>query len=75
MDDEKYPVERELDGFYYRVKRGDKFVNRCFTDLTDEEQTDFLSRYEKEGLTRVCKMLASLLRQIGDQFGIVGRIE
>jgi hypothetical protein len=57
------------------VKRGDKFVNRCFTDLTDEEQTDFLSRYEKEGLTRVCKMLASLLRQIGDQFGIVGRIE
>ena len=75
MDNEKYPVERELDGFYYRVKRGEKFVNRCFTDLTDEEQTEFISRYEKEGLMRMCKTLASVLRQIGDQFGIMGKIE
>jgi len=69
------PVERKLDSFYYRVKRGEKFVARCFTDLTDEEQLEFMSKYEKEGLMRMCKELALIIRNIGDQFDIYGKHE
>ena len=67
-----YPTERNLDGFYYRVKRDDTYVSLCFTDLTEEEQTEFTNRYEKEGLQRMCKELAAILRNVGDQFDIVG---
>jgi hypothetical protein len=66
----QYPVERNLDGIYYRVKREDKYFSLCFSDLTDEEQTEFLSRLEKDGFTRMCKELAASLRRVGDQFDI-----
>ena len=66
----QYPVERNLDGFYYRVERDGKYVNRCFTDLTGDEQTEFLSRLEKDGFIRMCKELAASLRRVGDQFDI-----
>ena len=75
MDVEKYPKERNLDGFYYRVERDGKYVNRCFSDLTDEEQTEFLSRIEKDGFIRMCKELAAIIRRIDDQFGIMGESE
>jgi hypothetical protein len=75
MSSDNYPEERNLDGFFYRVERNGKFVNRCFSDLTDEEQPDFLSRIEKDGYIRMCKELSAILRRIGDQFGIMGRNE
>lgn len=34
----KYPVPRKLDGVYTRIIRDGKPVNRCFSDLTSEEQ-------------------------------------
>ena len=68
--EEKNP--RGLDGFYLRVKRGDKYVNRCFTDLTKEEQEKWLAKLSDEGLRRMVMELARIIRQIGDQFEIVG---
>lgn len=66
--DEKKP--RGLDGFYLRVKRGDRYVNRCFSDLTEEEQDNWLAKLSDEGLRRMCKELARVLRHLGDEFGI-----
>lgn len=46
----KYPVPRELDGVYSRVIRDGKPVNRCFSDLTSEEQERFMQNLDKNGL-------------------------
>jgi len=49
-------------------------MKRCsisFSDLTSDEQDQFLSRLEAEGLRRMCKLLAGDLRAIGDKFDIV----
>ena len=74
MDDREkleYKEPRGLDGFYLRVKRGDRYVNRCFSDLTEEEQDNWLARLSDEGLRRMCKGLAEALRRLGDEFDIM----
>lgn len=43
-------LKRDLDGFYLRVHRDGKWCNRCFTDLTEEEQRKWLERLHGEGL-------------------------
>jgi len=73
MTFDNYPVVRELDGIYIRVERDGKWCNRCFTDLTDEEQQNFLGSLDTEGLQRMCLILAGILRKVCDQFGIAGR--
>ena len=30
-------MDRNLDGIYFRVQRDEKWVNACFSDLTQEE--------------------------------------
>ena len=65
-------MNRNLDGIYFRVKRGDEYENVCFTDLTDEE----LERISVERLASwwqgVAMHLRGRLRDIGEQFDIVG---
>jgi len=73
MSTEIYPKERELDGIFYRVKRNGKSYSICFSDLTEQEQDKILADYDEESLRRMCKILASTLRTIGDQFGIMGK--
>lgn len=41
-------MNRELTGIYYRVKRGDKYENIDFTDLTFEEQQEILDDKNKD---------------------------
>lgn len=41
-------MERELTGIYFRAKRGDKYENIDFTDLTVEEQLDILNDENKD---------------------------
>ena len=57
-----YPPVFELDGTYVRVKRDGKWINRCFSDLTDEEQANFLATLSSDGLKRLCLHLADCLR-------------
>jgi len=71
MNNEIYPKERELDGIFYRVMRDGKSCSLCFTDLTEQEQTEVLDDYEKDSLLRMCMILAGRLRTVGDQFGII----
>ena len=74
MANVQYPVERNLDGIYFRVTRdgkGGKGLSMCFTDLTQDEQNNILNGYEKDQLLRMCKILSETLRKIGDQLDIV----
>ena len=69
------PIPRELDGIYYRVERDGKWCNRCFTDLTTDEQEEMIKKYDAEGLKRMVMLLAKILRDIGDTFNIVAKDE
>ena len=75
MIEQAYPKERNLDGIYYRVQRDGKWCNRCYTDLTEDEQNEFMARLDTEGLKRLCFFLANTLRNIADQMNIIGGAE
>lgn len=63
-------MNRDLDGIYFRVKRGEKWDNVCFSDLTDEEMDAVLEGRDKEWLKSVCKILGRTIKRIGDEFDI-----
>ena len=58
---EKGKVVRNLDVFYLRVERDGKWVNRCFTDLTLQEQQDWLKRLSMDGKRRLIDGLLGCL--------------
>jgi len=66
-------MDRNLDGCYFRVKRNDKWENICFSDLSKEEREKITENRDVEWLKALCCHLADKLKEIGDQFDIVGR--
>lgn len=56
----------DLDGVYIRVERNGKYYTRCFTDLTQKEQLDFLSKLAHEDLINLCVYLGSIIRHLGE---------
>ena len=38
----EYPVKRDLDGVYFRIKRDEHYQAVCFSDLTKEERETVL---------------------------------
>lgn len=67
---EEYPQPRWLDSVYVRVIRFGKEVNRCFTDLTEGEQKQFLESLDEGGVKRLCLLMAGAVRGIGDIYGL-----
>lgn len=67
-----YPIERKLDGVYFRVCRNSNWVNVCFSDLTEEERNDVMKDRSTEWLKSLCNILADDIRYIGEQFNIMG---
>lgn len=45
-------TKRELDGVYFRVKRGKHWESICFSDLTDEEMDRVLEGHSVEWLKK-----------------------
>lgn len=70
---EAIPTQRNLDGIYYRVKRGTRMTDVCFTDLTASEQENVLQEYGIIELKRIVLVLARTLRQVGDDLNIIGQ--
>lgn len=64
-------IERKLDGIYFRVMRNKKYVNLCFSDLTEDEMRDVLKNADKEYLLNMCVILGKTIREIGDTFDAV----
>ncbi len=62
-----YPVQRDLDGVYYRQKRDGKWTNVCFTDMTDEEQSAVLEKYDVRQLTRMAYLMADVVKTIDEE--------
>ena len=55
---------RELDSMFYRVERNGQYVNRCFSDLTPEEQEKFVVGYEHQELDKMYNILETNLSYI-----------
>ena len=58
--------KRDLDGFYLRVKRGEHYENLCFTDLTEKEQNEWLSRLSADGLKSMVNTFCRNIRVMCD---------
>lgn len=65
-----YPVERKLDGAFFRVKRDGKWVNRCFTDMTEREREDVMDGRSESWLRQMVAILAGSLRDLGDRLNV-----
>ena len=65
-----YPKPRSLDSVYVRVVRNGKGQTLSFTDLIEPEQQKYLATLDREGLERMCMLMAGAVRGIGDLFGL-----
>lgn len=65
-------TKRDLDGIYFRVKRGKHWESICFSDLSDEEMDKVLEGHSVEWLKKTCKILGRTIRDIGDTMDLVG---
>ncbi|MCM1276764.1 MAG: hypothetical protein NC299_15630 [Lachnospiraceae bacterium] len=64
--------QRKLDGMYFRIKRGSRYQDICFSDMTTEERLEVLNNKDVEFMKRMSLILAEKIREIGDKFDIVG---
>jgi hypothetical protein len=73
--DKKEPARefRDLDGIYYFLQRGDtRRKPVSFSDMTDAEMDVILNQIDDPVYLRnFCKILAQVIRKIGDQFDII----
>ena len=65
-----YPTPRSLDSVYVRVERNGKGQTLSFTDLIEPEQQKYLATLDRDELERMCMLMASAVRGIGDLFGL-----
>ena len=65
-------AKRNLSGIYIRSHNAleDKYESRCFEDLEEIYQKDWLNQLSKEGLIRTCLILADTLNEISNKFNI-----
>lgn len=65
-------MDRNLDGYFFRIKRNGKFQKICFSDLTIEEREEVLKDKDTKWLKRLCSGLADCLKAMGDAFDLIG---
>lgn len=65
-------MNRNLDGVYFRVLRAGGWLSICFSDLTEEERAQVLDGRNEEWLKSLCCHLADTIKDIGEQFDIIG---
>lgn len=64
-------MNRNLDGYYFRVERNGKWQSICWSDLTEEERYKAIDKYDEAALKRLCVGLGNVIRQIGDELDMV----
>lgn len=65
-------MKRNLDGVYFRVKRGDKYESVCFSDMELYEIDEVCGDRPAEWWKSLALHLKERLNTIGDTFDIVG---
>jgi len=63
---------RNLDGIYFRVKRGDKYENICWTDLTRDERELLSQNRTLEWWQILTEHLTNVIQNMGNDFDIYG---
>ena len=63
-------IKRDLDGVYFRVKRGNKWDNVCFTDLTDDELEQVVGDRSRAWWEGLAFHLRDRLRFIGEELDL-----
>ena len=65
-------MNRYLDGYFFRIKdKNGEYINKCFSDLTEEQQDEVMKGKNSKWLKTLCKGMAEALREVGDYFDIV----
>jgi len=62
---------RELSGIFFREKVGDRWLNVCFEELSEESQDRILSGKSPEFVKSLAKMLGKTIKELGDKFDIL----
>lgn len=64
---------RNLSGIYIfdKFEGEEKNIPTCLEDCNEETRNKWLDSLEKEALINTVKHLCSVLREMGDQFGII----
>ena len=68
-------MNRDLDGVYFRVQRNGEWENICFSDLNENEMDVILDNRTNDWYKNLCKILARTLKEIGNNFKIIGGCE
>ena len=72
-------IQRNLDGIYFRVKRGDMWLNVCYSDMTQDERDHIASMRAEHDTSEeqahwwraMANILADRLYEMGEQLGVV----
>ena len=70
-----YPMKRNLDTVYFRVKRENRWDNVCFSDMTEAERDSVMLGQSEAWLREMCNIMARTLREVGDKLNIVRQDE
>ena len=71
--------QRNLDGVYFRVQRDGKWLNVCYSDMTeDERNTVIYDRMDEKPIDeqvgyykRLAEIMADSLYDMGEQLGVM----
>lgn len=67
---ETYPVIRDMDGVYFRVKRNGKYSAICWSDLTDEEREQMGDDRPLEWWREMALIMTRTLRLVSDELDL-----
>ena len=70
MSGKEKVMNRNLDRYYFRVKRDGKWDNICWSDMTDEERDEQMTNRSEEWLKSLCKGLGNVIHKIGEDLDI-----
>lgn len=63
-------LRRNLDGYYFRIKRDDSWQTVCFSDMNDDEKQATLNKLSKIDIMNIAKGMANRLYQVGEMYNI-----
>lgn len=63
-------MQRNLDGVYFRIKRGEKWENICWTDLTNEERALVSKDRPIEWWQGLTEILTNVIIDVGNQLDL-----
>lgn len=65
------PKRHNLSGIYFRAQNAHgKWENVCFEELTETQQDERMSGQSEAFLKNLVKLLAAVLKEVGDKFEI-----